>query len=530
MGIINFYHCFVPRCAGILDPLHNLLKTSQKPFIWSPTAATAFQQAKCQLAEATLLNYPVPEALTSIMSSASDVAVGAVLQQFVDGIWKPISYFSCKLNPAETRYSTFDHELLLAIYLAIRHFVEGRKFHVLTDHKPLIYSLSTNSNLYSPQQVRHLDFISQFTSDIRHIHGNDNSVADALSHIDISAIHQLPPAIDFSAIATAQKTDTELQQLHRFSTSLKFVDVPVPDTNLSIVCDFSTGISLLYLPVSFRGAIFEVLHGLSHLGIRATQRLITTAYVWPKMKKDIQHWTRSCLHCQLSKIQQHYKAPPPSNICCSRCAFRSYTRRHRGSPSRGCNYLFTCIDRFTRWTEAIPIPDITSKTVAHALLSGWISQFRTPITLTSDRGRQFESNMWKEHIEVLNTIRSRNISYHPATNGIVERFHHQLKASLKCHSQPEHWADFLPLVMLGIRTSLKEDLGCSTAEIVYGTTLRLPGMYFSITEDAAPDVTEYVQSLKAAMQKLQPTPPRQSHCPPCNVNPALQSQTHVFIR
>lgn len=78
------------------------------------------------------------------MADASDSAVGAVLQQCVDGQWQPISFFSKKLEPSETCYSTFDRELL-AIYLAIKHFrcfLEGRTFHVVTDHKPLTFAFN----------------------------------------------------------------------------------------------------------------------------------------------------------------------------------------------------------------------------------------------------------------------------------------------------------------------------------------------------------------------------------------------------
>ena len=69
------------------------------------------------MAEVSLLTHPHHDALTSIMMDASDTAVGAVLQQEIDNHWHPIE----KLTPAETRYSTFDRELL-AIYLAVRHF------------------------------------------------------------------------------------------------------------------------------------------------------------------------------------------------------------------------------------------------------------------------------------------------------------------------------------------------------------------------------------------------------------------------
>ena len=124
------------------------------------------------------------------MSDASDRAVGAVLQQQIDGEWHPLSYFSKKLRQAETRYSTFDRELL-AVYLSIKHFrhlVEGHEFHIITDHKPLTLALATSSDKYPPRQIRHLDYISQFTTDIRHIAGLNNPVADALLRNAVSAI------------------------------------------------------------------------------------------------------------------------------------------------------------------------------------------------------------------------------------------------------------------------------------------------------------------------------------------------------
>ena len=147
LGLINFYHRFLPNCAATLDPLNQLLKTppeSKKDMIWSDESSAAFNDIKQALANASLLTHPKLNAPTSIMSDASDKAVGAVLQQFIGSEWRPISYFSRKLRPPETRYSTFDRELL-AVYLAIkhfRHFVEGREFFVLTDHKPLTYALA----------------------------------------------------------------------------------------------------------------------------------------------------------------------------------------------------------------------------------------------------------------------------------------------------------------------------------------------------------------------------------------------------
>ena len=189
LGLINFYHRFIRSCAKTVLPLHNLLNTSasaeSSTLQWDDEAKAAFGNIKKALADATLLFHPKQDAPTSVMTDASSCAVGAVFQPYIDTQWCLIAYFSEKVKPAETKYCTFDRELL-AVYLAIkhfRHFIEGRQFSVFTDRKPLTFSLSTHSDSHTPRQIRHLDNISQFTTEIHHISGHSNPVADALSCI-----------------------------------------------------------------------------------------------------------------------------------------------------------------------------------------------------------------------------------------------------------------------------------------------------------------------------------------------------------
>ena len=247
IGLVNFYHHFLPHAAELMQPLHSLLsgKDKSQPLIWTDTAVAAFNATKAALAKASLLVYPSPDAPTCLMTDASDTAVGAVLQQHINGTWHPISFFSRKLTPAKTRYSTFDRELL-AVYLAIkhfRHFLEGRTFHVLTDHKPFTYALHSRSDRHSPRQARQLDYISQFTSTIRHVHDVDNVVADALSRIESNALLTgQPPKVDFTAIAEAQTTDPQIRSLQSFPTSTLVVKaVPLANSTLPLYCDTSTG-------------------------------------------------------------------------------------------------------------------------------------------------------------------------------------------------------------------------------------------------------------------------------------------------
>ena len=199
-------------------------------------------------------------------------------------------------------------------------------------------------------------------------------------------------------------------------------------------------------------------------------------------------------------------------------------------PSKGYTYLLTCIDRFTRWPEAYPLTNMTAQSVAEAFITGWIARFGTPSTITTDRGRQFESTLWTELTNLLGSRRIRTTAYHPIANGLVERFHRQLKASLKAYPEPNSWMDSLPLVLLGIRSAFKEDVGCTAAELVYGTTLRLPGEFFDqSTNDQMSDQTTYAKQLKSVMWGLQAAPPRQPQRRQTYISIDLTACTHVFV-
>ena len=155
LGLVNFYRRFIPHCAALVQPLTDLLspkRTGTETLYLSEDALAAFKAVKTALANAALLTHPNSAAPYCLMVDASTVAVGGVLQQYVHNIWQPISFFSKRLRPAETKYSTFSRELL-SIYLSIRHFrhfLEGREFYVLTDDICLIYILLKSFSTRNP--------------------------------------------------------------------------------------------------------------------------------------------------------------------------------------------------------------------------------------------------------------------------------------------------------------------------------------------------------------------------------------------
>ncbi|KAK4468958.1 hypothetical protein MN116_000094 [Schistosoma mekongi] len=408
--------------------------------------------------------------------------------------------------------------------------LEGREFTVYTDHKPLTNALRAKTDKYSPREVRHLDYISQFTSDIQHVKGEDNQAADALSRLEMNIIQQ--STVDFEILRDSQETDQELQNLLSTKcSSLKLKQLPSPKEDVLIYCDTTKAVPRPFVPKNMRRLIFNNFHSLSHPGVKSSTKLINARYIWPNLQKDVHKWVRECSACQQSKVSRHTNSP--SGVFPQPDARFAHVHIDLVGPlprSNGFTYLFTCIDRFTRFPIAVPIADITAETVAKVFIQNWVTIFGTPVTITTDRGAQFESELFSNLAKLLGSNRIRCTAYHPQANGMVERFHRQLKAALICHSNPSQWTEFLPLVMLGIRTAVKTDSQCSAAELVFGTTLRLPGEFISPhTNSKTLDLGTYADQLRDQMSKLKPINTREQSRATF-VPKDLSSCSHVWIR
>ncbi len=228
--------------------------------------------------------------------------------------WQPLGFFSRKLDSTQVKYSAFDRELL-ACFQAIHHFrfmLEGRWFTLYTDHKPLTTAVRRSTEPWTAKQCRQLTYIAEFTSDIQHIAGTDNVVADTLSRPpggatagsvsespprgpdcadrggkvktklstssgglrssvealpEVNAVRATTEAIDYAALA-AHQAACPLTHRAASSTSLQIEKRVVGGVEL--LCDVSRGGVRPLVPLVDRAAVFAAFHELAHAGTRAT--------------------------------------------------------------------------------------------------------------------------------------------------------------------------------------------------------------------------------------------------------------------
>ncbi|GFV87636.1 pro-Pol polyprotein [Trichonephila clavipes] len=226
--------------------------------------------------------------------------------------------------------------------------LEGREFIIYTDQKPLTYAFKQKPDKCTPRQLRHLDYISQFSTNIRYVVGTENKVADALSRVEIDAIIK-PPILNYKKFAQAQLQDSEILSFLKADSSIKLEKQYFPLEDVSLYCDKSLETPRPFVPKNLRQVVFQNLHFLSHPGISATTNLISKRFFWPGMRKDIKNRVRACEKCQRAKVFKHTKVPL-STFALPDARFAHIHIDYIGPypPSKGYKYCLTIIDRYTR--------------------------------------------------------------------------------------------------------------------------------------------------------------------------------------
>jgi transposase InsO family protein len=340
-----------------------------------------------------------------------------------------------------------------------------------------------------------------------------------------------PPRLGGPLNMRLMARDQELcEQVQATVTSSCLRVRPLQLGDATILCDITGGRARPVVPKSHQRDVFTALHGIAHPGILATKRLISTRFVWKGMAKDITGWCRDCQQCARSKVITHgQSAVQPIQV-----PSRRFSHLHVDlvgplpTARSGHTHLLTVIDRTTRWVEAIPLSDTSTAGIAEALFTGWVARFGVPSTISSDRGPQFTSSVWTAMCKLLGIQHQMTTAYHPQANGMIERFHRQLKDSLRARLCGQDWMTHLPWVLLGLRAAPKEDTAVSSAEMLYGLPLTLPGQFLEAIE---PPASEFLQKLQdTVVTQSFPTRPVPACRSSDSLPKGLMEATYVYLR
>jgi len=174
--------------------------------------------------------------------------------------------------------------------------------------------------------------------------------------------------------------------------------------------------------------------------------------------------------------------------------------------SRGNQYILTFVDHFTKWAEAIPIRNHTAPIVARTLMTHVFSRFGAPYQILTDRGPEFESELFKQLLVLMGVEKLRTTPYKPSCNGTVERFHRTLNSMLgKVVSDSQRdWDDRLPLVLAAYRASPHSSTGYSPNQLLLGREVRMPLdiiMGSPLETDHVSTMNEFVSEMRDRMEK-----------------------------
>jgi len=244
------------------------------------------------------------------------------------------------------------------------------------------------------------------------------------------------------------------------------------------------GLSVIWqvvLPQIMRAEFLFVIHGGmtgGHLARKRTAASIQSRAYWPTWSTDLDTFLRKCEPC----ARYHRGTVPKKAKLCTPPVGEPWIRvsvditgPHPRS-SRSNQYILTLVDHFSKWAEAIPLRNHTASTVARALVTHVFTKFGAPLQLLTDRGTEFESELFQELMRWMEIDKLRTTAYRPSCNGVVERFHRTLNSMLgKAVTESQRdWDERLPLVLAAYRATPHESTGMTPNKLFLGHEVRMP--------------------------------------------------------
>lgn len=532
-------------------------------WVWEEEQQEAFQELIRRVTSPPVLCYPDFTKPFQVRVDASKLGLGAVLcQQQETGQFRVVGYGSRALKASEENYSTHKMEFL-ALYWAVtkqfHHYLYGaEKFEVTTDHNPLAYLQSTAK--LDAVGHRWMADLGAYNFSIKYKSGVTNVDADALSRkpshnietekysqeqvktimspayavADCMAL-QLDPdaakALDDIKVSTGvdwedlQSKDPVLKEVIRYVESgtppSREQRAQMSAKKLKVFRDWkklSLRDGILYrqrqsaegaqtfqlvLPDTMKETVCRMLHNdMGHLGQDRTIALCADRFYWPGYTTDIAKWIGECRQCVCAKAPVIPHCAPLESIITTQ-PLELVTLDYLGlEPCRGkVENVLVITDHFTKYAVAVPTKNQTAKTTARVFFDNFVVNYGLPARLHSDQGRNFESQLLKELLQVCGIRKSRTTPYHPQGNGCTERFNRTLISMLRTleDEQKKNWKLYIPQLVHAYNCTLHHTTGKSPYLLMFGRQPRIAVDVLLDSHNPATEnrtYTDYVTELK----------------------------------
>ena len=494
LGLVNYYGRFISNLATRLQPLTQLLHKGES-WKWTVECETAFRDIKAVLSSSQVLAHYDPSLPLSLAADASPYGVGAVIsQQYSDGSERPIAYASRTLTASEKNYPQIEKEALALVFGVKRfhQYLYGRKFCLITDHKPLTTILASDQaipSLSAARLQRWAILLSAYRYDIRFRRTQDHANADGLSRLPVS----VPPGEEFSsvaacfnlaqinslpvtagAVATATRQDPLLSKVLLYLRQGWPASVPAElqlfsSRRLELTVESQCllwGIRVV-VPQKLRASVLKELHS-DHGGMVRMKSVARSYFWWPGLDKDVEGIVKSCQSCQAVK-----SAPSSAPLHPWVWPEHPWQRVHIdfAGPFKG-RMFFLLIDAHSKWPEIHEMPSTTAdRTIA--VLRHIFAAYGLPQQVVSDNGPQFTSGEFMDFLQSNGVKHVRTAPYHPSSNGAVERLVQTFKQSMKAgEGDGRPLQHQLQSFLMSYRSTPHATTGVSPASLFLGRPIR----------------------------------------------------------